>query len=149
MEISRVGKIVGLGLLAYVALVVVFETLLGVLQPDTGDTIAYELPDRGVSAQLESGVRSPGCTPAVTIEGSLNADKIGGFPFRGCCLADRQADRHLEIGAFGHVQVEETQYAGLPIPQRVVRRVHILARPGEVPAYTPNRLRLIWVRIGR
>ena len=45
MEISRVGKIVGLGLLAYVALVVVFETLLGVLQPDTGDTIVITTTD--------------------------------------------------------------------------------------------------------
>ena len=39
MELSRVAKTLGVGLLAYVGLVVVFETLLGVLQPETGDTI--------------------------------------------------------------------------------------------------------------
>ncbi len=39
MEFSRVARTVGFGLLAYVALVVVFETWLGVLQPDIGDTI--------------------------------------------------------------------------------------------------------------
>ena len=56
MEISRVGKIVGLGLLAYVALVVVFETLLGVLQPDTGDTIVITTTDSdGVSTDRVLG----------------------------------------------------------------------------------------------
>jgi hypothetical protein len=50
MEFSRVAKIVGFGLLAYVGLVVVFETLLGVLQPDTGDTIVITTTDAdGVS----------------------------------------------------------------------------------------------------
>ena len=39
MELSRVAKIIGFGLLAYVGLVVAFETMLGVVQPETGDTI--------------------------------------------------------------------------------------------------------------
>lgn len=39
MGFSRVARAFGLGLLAYVGLVAVIETLLGVLQPDTGDTI--------------------------------------------------------------------------------------------------------------
>ena len=39
MSFARVAKAIGFGLLAYVGLVVVFETLLGVLQPETGDTI--------------------------------------------------------------------------------------------------------------
>ena len=50
MEISRIARAAGLGLLAYVGLVVVFETLLGVLQPDTGDTIVITTTDaEGVS----------------------------------------------------------------------------------------------------
>ena len=50
MGSSRAAKIVGSGLLAYVGLVVVFETLLGVLQPDTGDTIVITTTDaHGVS----------------------------------------------------------------------------------------------------
>ena len=36
MQFSRVARVVGFGLLGYVGLVVAFETMLGVLQPDTG-----------------------------------------------------------------------------------------------------------------
>jgi hypothetical protein len=45
MKWSRVAKTVGFGLLAYVGIVVVFETLLGVVQPDTGDTIVITTTD--------------------------------------------------------------------------------------------------------
>ena len=56
MDFSRVGKIVGFGLLAYVGLVVVFETLLGVLQPETGDTIVITTTDAdGVSSDRVLG----------------------------------------------------------------------------------------------
>ena len=56
MERSRVAKTLGVGLLAYVALVVVFETLLGVLQPDTGDTIVITTTDSdGVSSDRVLG----------------------------------------------------------------------------------------------
>jgi hypothetical protein len=47
MEFSRVAKTVGFGLVAYVGVVVVLETLLGVLQPDTGDTIVITTTDAG------------------------------------------------------------------------------------------------------
>ncbi len=50
MEFSRLAKRVGVALLAYVGLVVVFETLLGVFQPETGDTIVITTTDaEGVS----------------------------------------------------------------------------------------------------
>lgn len=45
MNLSRVAKAVGFGLLGYVGLVVVFETLLGVVQPETGDTIVITTTD--------------------------------------------------------------------------------------------------------
>jgi len=50
MEFSRIAKRVGIAVLAYVGLVVVFETFLGVLQPETGDTIVITTTDaNGVS----------------------------------------------------------------------------------------------------
>ena len=50
MEYSRIGKAVGIALLAYAGLVVVFETGLGVFQPATGDTIVITTTDAdGVS----------------------------------------------------------------------------------------------------
>ena len=56
MEFSRVAKTGGLALLAYVGLVVVFETLLGVLQPETGDTIVITTTDAsGVSTDRVLG----------------------------------------------------------------------------------------------
>ena len=56
MEISRIGKTIGFGLLGYVALVVAFETLLGVLQPDTGETIVITTTDSaGVSTERVLG----------------------------------------------------------------------------------------------
>ena len=56
MELSRIARAAGLGLLAYVGLVVVFETLLGVLQPDTGDTIVITTTDAdGVSTDRVIG----------------------------------------------------------------------------------------------
>lgn len=56
MEVSRVAKTVGVVLLAYVGLVVAFETLLGVLQPDTGDTIVITTTDAdGVSTDRVIG----------------------------------------------------------------------------------------------
>ena len=56
MELSRVARTAGLGLLAYVGFVVVFETLLGVLQPDTGDTIVITTTDAdGVSTDRVLG----------------------------------------------------------------------------------------------
>lgn len=56
MELSRVAKRVGIGLLAYVGLVVVFETLLGVFQPETGDTIVITTTDAsGVSSDRVLG----------------------------------------------------------------------------------------------
>jgi hypothetical protein len=56
MEISRVAKAVGFGLLGYLALVVVFETVLGVLQPETGDTIVITTTDaNGVTSDRVLG----------------------------------------------------------------------------------------------
>ena len=56
MQWSRIAKVVGLGLLGYVALVVVFETLLGVFQPETGDTIVITTTDSdGVSSDRVLG----------------------------------------------------------------------------------------------
>ena len=45
MDFSRIAKALGFGLLGYVALVVVFETMLGVFQPDTGETIVITTTD--------------------------------------------------------------------------------------------------------
>ena len=56
MELSRIAKTVGVGLLAYVGLVVAFETLLGVVQPETGDTIVITTTDDdGVSSDRVLG----------------------------------------------------------------------------------------------
>lgn len=56
MELSRVAKTVGIGLLAYVGFVVAFETLLGVVQPETGDTIIITTTDAdGVSTDRVLG----------------------------------------------------------------------------------------------
>ena len=56
MEFSRVAKAVGFGLLGYVALVAAFETMLGVLQPDTGETIVITTTDAdGVSSDRVLG----------------------------------------------------------------------------------------------
>ena len=56
MKLSRVARTVGFGLLAYVAMVVLFETLLGVLQPETGDTIVITTTDAdGVSTDRVLG----------------------------------------------------------------------------------------------
>ena len=56
MQLSRVAKTIGIALLAYVGLVVVFETLLGVLQPETGDTIVITTTDAdGVSTDRVLG----------------------------------------------------------------------------------------------
>jgi hypothetical protein len=50
------AKTVGVGLLAYVGLVVAFETLLGVVQPETGDTIVITTTDDdGVSSDRVLG----------------------------------------------------------------------------------------------
>ncbi|MDJ0786485.1 MAG: hypothetical protein QNK05_06725 [Myxococcota bacterium] len=51
MEITRVARIVGIGILAYVGLVVVVESALGLLQPDPGDTFVITTTDaEGVSS---------------------------------------------------------------------------------------------------
>jgi len=56
VELSRIAKTVGVGLLAYVGLVVAFETLLGVVQPETGDTIVITTTDDdGVSSDRVLG----------------------------------------------------------------------------------------------
>ena len=56
MELSRIARAAGFGLLAYVGLVVALETLLGVLQPDTGDTIVITTTDAdGVSTDRVLG----------------------------------------------------------------------------------------------
>ena len=56
MSFSRVAKTVGFALLAYVGFVAVFETLLGVLQPDTGETIVITTTDAsGVSTDRVLG----------------------------------------------------------------------------------------------
>ena len=56
MSGSRIGKIIGGALIGYVALVVGFETLLGVVQPDTGDTIVITTTDaEGVSSDRVLG----------------------------------------------------------------------------------------------
>ncbi len=56
MEFSRVAKRAGLALVAYVGLVVVFETSLGLFQPETGDTIVITTTDaQGVSSDRVLG----------------------------------------------------------------------------------------------
>ncbi len=45
MDRLRVAKAVGFGLLGYLVLVVAFETMLAVLQPETGDTIVITTTD--------------------------------------------------------------------------------------------------------
>ncbi|MDX1390520.1 MAG: hypothetical protein R3344_15130 [Acidobacteriota bacterium] len=56
MKLSRVAKTVGFGLLAYVGMVALFETLLGVVQPETGDTIVITTTDAdGVSSDRVLG----------------------------------------------------------------------------------------------
>ena len=56
MKLSRVAKTFGFGLLAYVGMVVLLETLLGVVQPDTGDTIVITTTDAdGVSTDRVLG----------------------------------------------------------------------------------------------
>lgn len=56
MEFSRVAKRGGLALVAYVGLVVVFETSLGLFQPETGDTIVITTTDaQGVSSDRVLG----------------------------------------------------------------------------------------------
>jgi hypothetical protein len=56
MELSRVARKAGLGFLAYVGFVVVFETLLGVVQPDTGETIVITTTDAdGVASERVLG----------------------------------------------------------------------------------------------
>ena len=56
MELLRVAKPVGFAFLAYVGLVVAFETLLGVVQPETGDTIVITTTDAdGVSSDRVLG----------------------------------------------------------------------------------------------
>ena len=56
MELSRIARTAGFALLAYVGFVVVLETLLGVLQPDTGDTIVITTTDAdGVSTDRVLG----------------------------------------------------------------------------------------------
>ena len=56
MELLRVAKPVGFALLAYVGLVVAFETMLGVVQPETGDTIVITTTDPdGVSSDRVLG----------------------------------------------------------------------------------------------
>ena len=56
MELSRIARTAGFAVLAYVGFVVVFETLLGVLQPETGDTIVITTTDaNGVSADRVLG----------------------------------------------------------------------------------------------
>jgi hypothetical protein len=56
MQLARVAKTIGIALLAYVGLVVVFETGLGVLQPETEDTIVITTTDAdGVSTDRVLG----------------------------------------------------------------------------------------------
>ena len=56
MEFSRVAKTVGFGLLAYVGFVVVFETWLGLTQPETEDNIVITTTDAsGVSTDRVLG----------------------------------------------------------------------------------------------
>ena len=56
MGFSRIARAAGFGFLAYVGLVVVFETMLGVLQPDTGETIVITTTDAdGVSTDRVLG----------------------------------------------------------------------------------------------
>ena len=56
MKLSRIARTGGIALLAYVGLVVVFETFLGVLQPETGDTIVITTTDAdGVSSDRVLG----------------------------------------------------------------------------------------------
>ena len=56
MKLSRIARTAGIALLGYVGLVVVFETLLGVLQPETGDTIVITTTDAdGVSTDRVLG----------------------------------------------------------------------------------------------
>ena len=56
MNLSRVVKTLGIGLLAYVGFVVLFETMLGVVQPDTGDTLIITTTDvAGISSDRVLG----------------------------------------------------------------------------------------------
>ena len=56
MNFSRFAKTIGIVLLACVGIVVLFETLLGVVQPDTGDTIVITTTDaNGVSTDRVLG----------------------------------------------------------------------------------------------
>jgi hypothetical protein len=56
MNFSRVAKTLGIGLLVYVGFVVLVETMLGVVQPDTGDTLVITTTDAaGVSSDRVLG----------------------------------------------------------------------------------------------
>ena len=56
MEFSRVAKTVGFGLLAYVGFVIVFETMLGLVQPKDEDNIVITTTDAsGVSTDRVLG----------------------------------------------------------------------------------------------